>query len=314
MSLSKKLTVERKRESSLGFHFFNLYQCCPRKFYIKYHLRIVPKGTSLPLVLGSCFHEGKAAFYLRRTEKAALEASSQMLELSKDELLSEEAKEEISFRLPLMLRSWISSFGRSDLKQYSILRVESQLSVPILDTGLEMTIRADAVLQDRLSKAIFIFETKTSGFSHRLTSEAVFYGDQATSYIWGVRKVLGLDVFGCVPDICYWNRNSRNVSNLQNLRGDVVVRTPYALESFEKGIAQILSEINQKSSALSEGYDPWTLFPRNSFYCLSYGHPCEYSGICYERLEGLKRLPSEFKRDRRRRTLVSRIEDQVAIQ
>jgi hypothetical protein len=42
----------------------------------------------------------------------------------------------------------------------------------------------------------------------------------------------------------------------------------------------ILMEISQKIQGVAEGYDPIQLFDRNTSWCTSYNHPCEYMGIC----------------------------------
>jgi len=311
--------VVKRRESTLGFHYFNLFQCCPRKFYFKYFKRFVPKYINRALIQGSAFHEGKAAFYLSRSkslktrEQVAIQTALKVLEESRGELEDEETYKDIEFRVPNMLHYWIAEMGIADLSNYKVIAVEKQLTVPIQNTPYSMTVRQDAILQDKQNGLIYIFETKTSGFSHRLTSEAVFFGDQATAYIWAARKGLGLDIFGVVPDITYWNKNSTALTNIQNIRGDIVTRSEYALESFEKMTAQILTEINQKAQAYKAGYDPWILFPRNCYYCLSYSVKCDYSGICYENCEKMKRPPVELKIDRSVRSIVKRIEDPIAI-
>lgn len=246
-------------------------------------------------------------------EQQAIATALSILEESKAELMSNDIYEDLKFRLPNLLHFWIQETGTRDLQNYKILYVEKQLSVPVLDTGWEMTIRPDTILQDKQNGLIYIMETKTSGFSHRVTSEAVYYGDQATSYIWGARKALGLDIYGCVPDISYWNKQTNDVKNIKNIRGDIVTRDGYACESFEKGVAQILSEINQKAQAYKKGFDEWLLFPRNSYYCLSYSTPCEYAQICYQNLKAMKKLPSEFKRDLAVRKITGKVEDQIAI-
>ena len=314
-----KPTITKRRESSLGFHYMNLFQCCQRKFYLKYFLRIVPRHIHPALVQGSAFHEGKAAFYLSKSksdrvrERSAIDVALSILLESKTELANEDIYKDLEFRLPNLLHYWITETGLRDIRNYRILYVEKQLEVPILDTAYKMTIRPDTILEDNQNGLIYIMETKTSGFSHRVTSEAVFFGDQATSYIWGARKALGLDVYGCVPDISYWNKNTNDVKNIKNIRGDIVTRDQYACASFEKGVAQVLSEINQKALAYRSGHDPWVLFPRNSHYCLSYSTPCDYVGVCYWDCEKLKNLPSEFRRDRRVRKITGLTEDPIAI-
>ena len=314
-----KVTPQKRRESSLGFHYFNLYQCCPRKFFIKYFCRIVPRFISPPLVQGSAFHEGKAVFYTHKSksvavrEKAAIETALAIIEESKEQLADESIYKDLVFRLPNFLHFWIMETGQFDLQNYKILYVEKQLEVPIAGTPYKMTIRPDTILQDIQHGQIYIMETKTSGFSIRVTQQAVELGDQATSYIFGARKVLGLDIYGCVPDVSYWNKNTNDVKNIKNERGAIITRDEYACSAFERGVAQILTEINQKANAYRKGYDPWVLFPRNSYYCTSFATPCEYAGICYSDCQKMKKIPTEFRRDTAVRKITGLVEDSIPI-
>lgn len=319
MEACLNLLSRRDAKAVSAFHYFNLYQCCPCKFFIKYFCRIVPRHIHPALVQGSAFHEGKAAFYLSKSrsanvrEKEAIKTALAVLDESKDQLSSEDIYKDLAFRLPNFLHYWIIETGVHDLDNYKVLYVEKQLLVPIKGTPYRMTIRPDTILQDRQHGQIYIMETKTSGFSIRVTQQAVELGDQATSYIFGARKVLGLDIYGCVPDISYWNKNTSDVKNIKNERGAIITRDEYAVESFEKGVAQVLIEINQKAIAYRKGYDPWILFPRNSHYCTSFASPCDYAGICYSPCEKMKQLPHEFRRDTQVRKITSYVEDEIAI-
>ena len=309
----------RGAKAASAFHYFNLFQCCPRKFFIKYFCRIVPRYTHPALVQGSAFHEGKAVFYTHKSksvnvrEQAAIATALKILEESKAEMQDEAVYKDLEYRLPNFLHFWIMEQGQYDLKNYKILFVEKQLEVPIAGTPYLMTIRPDTILQDIQHGQIYIMETKTSGFSIRVTQQAVELGDQATSYIFGARKVLGLDIYGCVPDISYWNKNTNDVKNIKNERGAIITRDDYACAAFEKGVAQILTEINQKANAYRKGYDPWLLFPRNSYYCTSFASPCEYAGICYSECQKMKKLPTEFRKDTSVRRIEGLVTDPIAI-
>ena len=310
---SNKAQGVKRRESPSGFHYINLYQCCPRKFYLRYVKGWRPKYTAIPLIQGSAFHEGKAAWYLKKSEKKAIEVGMGIVEESRKEFEDPEGYREVAFRIPHLLHYWIEQYGKSDLVQYKVLGVEKALTVPIGKTPYVMTMRADAILETKANKLKFIMETKTSGFSHRVTSEAVFYGDQATAYLYGVKKMLYPDVYGVIPDIAYWNSRSRDLSNMKFLRTDVVTRSEYALEQFELGMGQLFSEVNQKLEALKQGHRAEVLFPRNTYYCLSYSKVCEYAGVCNQDLKGC-RVPPYLKADRAKRALGDLLNDSIAIQ
>jgi len=313
MSSTDKVQAPKKRqESSSGFHYINLYQCCPRKFYLRYVKGWRPKFTPAPLIQGSAFHEGKATWYQKKSEKKAIEMAIGIVEESKKELDSETIYQEITFRIPHLLHYWIDRFGKSDLVEYKVVAVEKQLVVPIGHTPYVMTIRPDTILQNKANGLKYIMETKTSGFSHRVTTDAVVYGDQATAYIYGVKKMLFPDIYGVIPDIAYWNSRSRDLSNMQFLRPEIVLRDEYALEQFEMGMGQAFTEVNQKIEALKHGYAPEVLFPRNSYYCLSYSKPCQYAMVCHRNVKGM-RVPSELKVDRAKKELGKYVDDIIAV-
>ena len=287
----------KRTGSAAGFHFASLYNCCERKWYLRFLKGWSPKMTAKPLIMGSAFHEGKAEWYKGHGEAVAIQVANRIIEESEEEMRPEDF-DEVSFRVPHFLHYWIERFGEQDLRQYKVLAVEKELKVPVLDTGFIMTIRPDTILQDRYNGLIFIMETKTSGFSSRITGEAVYYGDQATAYAWGVRKVMGLDVYAVQPDIAYWNKSTRSLENMKFERTDLVFRDEERCLRFEKGIAQTFSEMSQKARAWQEGVDPWELFPRNTHYCLSFSTPCDYAEVCHKDCEAIKKAPRGFRKER----------------
>jgi hypothetical protein len=304
----------KRSESASGFHFVNLYQCCPRKFYLRYHQLIRTVHTHPALINGSAFHEGKATFYTTKSEAQGLAMALRVLRSAKKELEHPEDLKDMEYRLTNLLHFWIEEKGKNDLRQYKIISVEKEMKIPVAHTPYIMTMRQDAILQDKQSKLVYIFETKTSSFSARVANEAVLYGDQATAYLWGARKMLKkYEIYGVVPDISFWSKQSKTVDGIKNVRGDIAVRSDYALEQFEKGMSQTLSEINQKSLAYKRGRDPWLLFPRNSHYCLAYSSPCEFASICYEDCEAMKKLPNKFKRTKVPKSPLDFVEDQISL-
>jgi hypothetical protein len=303
---------KKRGASAAGFHYANLYQCCPRKWYFRYIKGFQNKIVGRPLILGAAFHEGKAMFYQGATSAKAVQAALDIVELSKKEMEIEEYKE-VLFRIPIFLRAWIDTFGRNDLKEYKFLAIERQFEVPIEGTPFKMTIRPDAVVQTKVEKTILIMETKTSGFSSRVTEEGVAFGDQATSYLFGVKKMTKWKPMAVLPDIAYWNSKTRNTENIRMIRGDLVFRTDEQIRNFEKSMGQLFQEMSQKAQAYKEGFDPWVLFPRNSYYCVSYSTPCEFAGICRENCELMKKPPVGFKKIGGIKPIGGYVEDQIGI-
>ena len=293
----KNVEPVKRTGSASGFHFINLYQCCPRKFYYRFVLRWRPKHTAIPLILGSAFHEAKAAWYMGKAYKKAFDVGCSVVEESRQELEDPQAYKDILRRLEGLFNGWVEAFGMNDRIEYDVIAVEKELSVPVEGTPFVMTMRPDAVLRNKSMNLPFVFETKTSGFSHRLTAEAVAYGDQATSYLWGVRKIMGITPYAVQTDIAYWNKQSTDLNNRRFIRPELVFRSESRIQEFELSIAQLFTEVTQKVNALKAGFAYAALFPRNSYYCLSYSNPCEYAEICGTPCNARK-MPSQFVKDK----------------
>jgi hypothetical protein len=299
---------KKRRGSSAGFHYYNLYQNCPRKFYIKSVLRIKPKVESDMLLFGGAFHEGKATFYKTKSKSKALDKITGELESFQGLYGKEETFEFHYLRAPVLLEVWIDTYGKRDLKNFTFIDVEKELRVPLeLLEGFYMTVRPDAIVQNKTrSKETYIFETKSTMFSLRVTEEAVRLGDQATSYTWAVRKMYPeLNLIGVIPDIAYWHKNAYEP---KFAREDLVTRTKNDLREYEIGVSNLIREVSQKVEAYYKGYDPVGLFPRNTSWCLSFSHPCEYAYICRNvDLKPKGRVPRGFLRDKRRTSVVEEV-------
>ena len=285
----------RQRESWGGFHFFSLYRNCARKFFIRYLLNIETAFTSQALVQGGAFHSGKATWYKKRTQKAALEEVNRYIEEAWPEM-DDESYDWVISRTPEMLQKWIEDFGKRDLKQYKILLIEDEIVALVPGTdGFYVTMRPDTVLQDKQWGYTYIMETKTTGFSLPQAEKGVYYGDQATMYIWGVSHIKHLEVDGVLSDVCYWHKKSKDPSKITCLRGDIITRTPEDLDSFIRGAASTINEIAQKVAAWNEGVNEDDLFPHSTDRCMDFFRPCEYADICRSRLCRESRLPPNLR-------------------
>ncbi len=288
---------ERRRASHAGFHFLNDYANCPRHFFIHYLLRIVPKTQGPPLLFGAAFHEAKATYYNTKSKSKALSKVKRELKDSKHLYESPEVYEKHLFKGPILLEAWIDAYGKNDLNNFEFVCVEKEFHVPITER-FYMTVRPDAVVTD--GKRAYILETKTSMFSVQVTKNAVWMGDQATSYIYAVkRRFPDLPLRGVIPDVAYWNKNSEKLENMKFDREGLVTRTKQDLREFEIQQAGLISEISQKVGAWRSGYDPIMLFPRNTSWCTSFSSLCEYAYICRNKhLTSKGRAPTGFIRDR----------------
>lgn len=294
---SYAISTDRLRESWGGFHFYNLYHNCKRKFFFKYVLGIENRHTSDHLIGGAAFHEAKAEWYLTGNHSAAMDKCHDHIESRRNEFESDEIYDRTIDRYPTMLDSWIMTMGMKDLEQYEPLAVEEEITLPVPNTeGFVVTMRPDTILKDRRYGYVYIMETKTTGFSKLVQERGVYYGDQATMYIWGALQKYGVLVDGVIPDITYWNKKSKDPSKIEHMRGDIVSRTEGEVEDFLLGVAGTLNEISQKVRAYEEqGYPEELLFPRNTDRCMDFFRPCEFADICRNKLTKKSRLPPELK-------------------
>ena len=287
------------RASSTGFHFYNLYQNCPRKFFLRYIARLVPKTTSPELIFGAAFHEGKATFYKTHSKEKAIKKALKEMKDRRTEYQDDDVWQVDYEKMQVLLEAWINQYGYEDLKIYKILGVEMDLS-GTLPNGMKISGRLDLVVQDKSSSVVYIFDTKTSGSSWKLTELNVYNSDQATGYIWLMKKNFPeLNVVGLIADIAYWNRKTENPDNILLRRGDLVYRTVHDLAIYEQEVGSILMDISQRVQAFRENlYPANALFPKNTFYCNAYFRECEYRDICRYDVTLKGRAPVGFKRDR----------------
>lgn len=305
----------QRRASHAGFHYHNLYDNCQVKWFTRFILRIDTTYTATPLINGSAFHEGKAVFYLTASKSKALRKCESEIKQRKDEFFSLDEYFFTLERCPVLLEHWIDQYGYEDLKRFTIIDVEKELTVTLPGTKNVFTIRPDAIVQEKTGEGlIFGMETKTSSFSVKTTEMGVYYGDQATAYLWATQAHYKKRLYGVVPDIAYWNKQSNGTHNIKCTRGDIVRRSDRRIAQFVGGLTQQQSEMAQKVEAYKQGYDPYTLFRRNTHYCNAFFKACEFAEICDNDLTRIKRLPPGFKRDRARikPTLHDAVEDMSA--
>lgn len=319
---SKKKTPKRKKTysaSSSGFHFYNLYQNCQRKFYLRYIEKLVPIYTYPPFIFGSAYHKGQEIFY--RTHSAA-----KALRAVKDEILDREKEfeEPEMFKLnlercPVLLERWIQDRGKTDLERYDIISVEDNIRMYLKWITFRkpngktyhpyITGRIDRIMRDKLTKIAAVYDTKTSTFSVKDTVNSFFYSEQAVQYlILGRHKYPELDIKYAVCDVSYWNYKSTGEHNISFVKSDFVYKTDTQLKQYLLSVGDLILEIAQKVEALKAGkHDPVVLFRRNTSFCYSFFRPCEYANICWTSQEGRRRIAG-FKKDTTRRTICDHVE------
>jgi hypothetical protein len=303
MSKAKRGTKAHEQSqrtaSHAGFHYHNLYQCCQMKWFIRYILRINTKYTATPLINGHAFHEGKATFYMTGSKAKALRKVETEIKSRAHEFENLEDYHFTLERCPVLLNHWIDKLGYNDLKRFTIVDVEKELTTRLPGTNFIATVRPDAIVKEKDGDgSMYGMETKTSSFSIKTTEMGVHYGDQATIYMWAARAHYKQPLYAILPDIAYWNKAAKDESNIKCVRGDLVQRSDRRIAQFTAGLIQLQQIIAQKVEAYRQGADPYMLFQRNTHYCNAFFKPCEFAEICDNDLTKVKRLPPGFKRER----------------
>jgi hypothetical protein len=302
--MSDQQEVKRRTGSPAGFHFYNLYQNCPRKFMIQKLYRLEPQFLSNALSFGTAFHEAKATFYLTKSLMEAIKVGEAELHASHQYYEHEEVFKRDLLRLPILMEVWVEQRGQDDLKYFDVVAAEYPLEIPIKNTpNFRATMRIDGILQSKEDDMVYLMETKTSSFSEKQTIADVRMGDQATMYLWGVKRAHpDWRIGGVIPDVAYWHKSQwkhdkeLKYDKIKCIMGDVIHRSDTQLDEFEHGLAGIFTEISQKVKAWHMKAAPETmLFPRNTQWCNSYMRPCEYADICRHRIS-MDKVPFGFVR------------------
>lgn len=299
-----KTKPKRKRQdgpSHSGYHYYNLYQCCPRKFYINYWCRLTPKYKPYHLIYGAAFHEAKATFYKTGSIKRSLNKLRATVKRGSEQLDPQTNIKELNDRYGLMFESWANEYGQFDLEAYTMVAVEKELRVIIDDElGFYVTLRPDALLQHKRTNRLYIMETKTTGWSGPGIMELVEVGEQARLYSLGVRShYKHYDFGGVIADVTFWHKSTTDPSKLANFRGSPILYSDNELEAVHYSVKGTLRAINQRIEALRQKTNshPCELFPMNRFYCKSFNRKCDFYDICARNLSRRGRAPLGFVRE-----------------
>lgn len=277
----------REREPNTGtrsgFHFYDLYNKCPRKFFINYVKGIESKYTGPPLILGGAFHLMKEMFYKGKTVSDAILIGIENIKEKEGLFYDPEQYQKVLFRTPVMFESWVEEIGKGILEQYDVFQAEQYIEAPLPDTGFKITMRLDAILKHKERSYYTIEETKSTQSSIDNMKLGVRLGDQATLYTWGFRKAFpDLPLLGVVPDITFWSKSTVNPKLIKHYRGiyDIVTRTKDDLRIWEIGMNTLVEEITNKVNNYIDGKVPEEAFYKDTYWCNSYFKPCEYATIC----------------------------------
>ncbi len=296
---SNDIVRTERRESRAGYHFINLYQQCPRKWFLHYGLGLLPTKTGKALIYGKAWHEACGDYYVKRSLDAALALGLGEIEACRAEykVLDDYVVDQAKMRklLPLWVQ-WVDGV----LAEYNVVEVETPYEIKLV-SGATMTIRPDVVLEHKTTKTIVIGEHKTTSYSIDNMINTVDCQDQATAYSWGLCKArpdLAPRFGGVLLDVAYVRVTSGKLSETAKIDSALIHRTKRDFAEFELSMAGLFNEVGQKYLAwrTDPGRNPVpVLFPRNGNTCSLFG--CEYSSICRMAIDKTTKLGDDFEWD-----------------
>lgn len=282
--VQKPTTVQKPppRGGSLaGVHFASSYDACQRKYHLRFNMGIEEKCVDKALIFGSAIHEAKAVWYETGDTKQTIARGELECTDRKAEFYSLEDYEFSLKRVKPVMSAWILTYGTHDLKKYVVLAVEEEIRLPIPFTpGFIHTQRHDAILEDRETKNIYSFDTKTASSSLDFTLNTTRMSDQVTAYIWGGMEVFGKRYKGFVVDCQYWSTRSQNPQTIRCQRSDPIMKSAFEIKMLQANIGSIFNEVQAKERALALGTPSPFLYRKNTYYCYSFFRKCSYADIC----------------------------------
>lgn len=271
----------------LGWHTYTCFRECPRQYYFKHVLGLVPRAEPRKPLAGKIFHAMKEAFYRGMAEDAILGAVlDPMLAKHSASFSDFDPASETRDLLAAAFANWLCAYGRRDLVDYEILGVETPFDL-IFDTHygpVHLTGRIDFVGRRRDDSSLFMHDTKTS-FSTGPTKllENVDCDDQLTVYAAAVREMWGA-IPTCVADAVLFKGRSPQVGRGEFFRSDDEI-----IDAIE-GLVTTKKDILRAMEALAAG-QPWRpTFPRYTQKCSLWG--CDYEDFCREGPDG---IPDGFR-------------------
>ena len=290
------------RESPAGMSMFGTFQSCLRKGAFKYVLGYTRSGIKPePLVHGSAIHEGKKVFYGTHSLDKAIERAIEIAVADPESFKSIEIEKE---RIALIFAEWFKVYGEEDLTKYRIITNEQEEIIKLAN-GAELTLRIDQVMQDIKTGHIFIFDTKTTGWSLEGTISEYEFKPQPLLYVASVYRsnpAWLADFRGWVTDVIYNRVNFKRNGELSSIstkcqRSSPIMYTEAECESFLESLISVTSEIKWATEQFKEGKPFNACFPMNRGACRAFGRTCPYWPICFDDFEHDQAPPLPFEAD-----------------
>lgn len=255
------------------------YLRCPRRFFYEYVMGWRPEVPSTHLIFGQAWHS--ALEYLYKTKdfsnKGVGEAFNKFLESYRSRVYE---GGDMGGKTPenvlKALIHYVSDYA-DDLYKYEVLGVEIFDKVEIVD-GIFMSVKLDALLQNKDTGRLIILEHKTGSYFSKLWEMQWPLSIQIGGYINAVMRncAFTADMVNCLVDGAFFAKTAVTLKRL------LVTLTTQEHENWYMAITNTLFKIQSDYAAL-QGAGPHTgiLYPftLNPTACTDYGG-CPYHDLC----------------------------------
>ncbi len=263
--------------SPYGYHYYNEYQSCPRKWFLHHYCGLEPTHQKPALLLGSAWHETLEEFL--RSDSVVLALNKGLVYLDDnirfldDKSKLDEMKECIRMGLPIWLSATKEAYN-SAWHSFHPTALELTYEFRATDTQrFPLTARLDGLVEEQATKQIYLLEHKSTSYSASSVLNALNCEDQITCYM-GIYDAVNQPskVVGALVDIINFKPKTPTVTY------DIIIRSEEELAQYSHTLLGLQEDISQKLDALRNGLNQWYLFPRNGAWCGMFG--CPYEDVC----------------------------------
>lgn len=253
--------------SERGSSFYKAYMKCPKYFDFRYNKNVLPKGISLPLLLGDSFHEGMKRHYINKKKKvddfdAVVLAAMDVIENSKVDNKSKH----IDY-ITRMLVDYEHKYRKID-EDWEVVGTEFPSVVMI--GGILYTGRMDLLVRQISTGLYYVVDHKTTGKALDAYFREFQDDIQGTGYTYIGSRISSVPISGIIINAVQKHKDKAESFTFGR---DTFLKTPKDYAEFEStiktldGLIQIADVDN-------------SLYYKNRTSCWSFGKPCEYLKLC----------------------------------
>jgi len=260
------------------------YMRCPRKYFYSYVLGWKSTYPNNHLVFGTAWHAAVEHLLLNKYSKESLEEASILFLHHYRESLPPSTDEEYTPKDPKNALSALAAYSKRffrDTLEYEICYTEIAGHVYIAPNA-PMTFKMDAIVQDRKTGQISLWDHKTSQRRMGNWAESFALNTQALLYLHALYCMYGTQsdiVKGAKIRCSFFYKSKPN-----EFEEAIVEKTPVQMESWLNSVYSYYANLKQDMDflLLEEETENTTLtaFPMNTTACNDFGRMCEFHDLC----------------------------------